>query len=390
MTRDSASDATATGLREGLRCRTLSEATYRSVEALAEQYRRDSLALQGFGDKNLGLRLIYHAHRLIVRDPPKAEIVAFVAQHLAANLPSPTIAEAARVSLLEGKAWYEYASALLRLGRYEEAREAVLRSRAFFSLPIVAPKIRDEDARLNLVYAQVLHFLGKSEAGLALIDRAAEELLYVCEDAKQYVRARTIHATLLMRLDRFEEALELLDRVAESAAEEDDGETLAHVTHNIGLCAARLGDDKRAEECQKIALTLFQEHGMIAELPRVRGALITILRRRGRTAEAISELYMVRNDYLQLSMPLIAARYSMDIAELLVRTGRLSEAEHLCKTLLTTFRRAKLIGEARKALQFLRACANTSSVTEGTIAHVRSFFLALSSDDSVRFAPRAS
>src|SRR4051794_7021528 len=115
MTRDSAVDATGSELRDGLRRRTLSEATYTCIQQLAEQYRRDASDLQGFADKKLALRLIYHAHRLVVRDPAKAEIVGFVAQQVAANLPSPTIAEAARVSLLEGKAWYEYAAALLRL-----------------------------------------------------------------------------------------------------------------------------------------------------------------------------------------------------------------------------------------------------------------------------------
>jgi hypothetical protein len=180
--------------------------------------------------------------------------------------------------------------------------------------------------------------------------------------------------------------LDILDETVEMAEESGDDQTLAIVTHNIGLCAGRLGDDKRAEACQEVAVKLFVEHGMIADLPRARRALISVLKRRGRFAEVISQLYMLRDDYLELGMPLIAARQSIDAAELLIKSNRISEAHHLCMKLLGTFRRAKLLPEARKALKFLKTCAATDNLNEMAVVRVRDFLANLSADSSATFA----
>lgn len=379
-------DGVVEELRNGLRLRTVSHATYALIESLAARYRLDSSSFV-VSDRRLVRGLVNLAHRLVVPDPIKAETVAFVALNTAANLPSRTFAESGTDCLLEGKAWYEYASALLRVGRHPEAREAVLRAKHFFRLPFAVVHVTSEDACADLLYGQVLYWLDKREAGLHLIDQAAVYLLLVCEDRQLYVKAKTIYATLLMRLERFEEALDVLDEMVEMAEEHGDDQTLAMVTHNIGLCAARLGDDKRAEACQEVALKLCLEQGMKADLPRIRGALVSILRTHGRFAEAISHLYMVRDEYLGLCMPLIAARYSMDAAELLIKSKRNSEARHLCTNLLRTFRRANLTPEARKALKFLKTCAASDSLTEGTVVHVRDFLVGLSANPSAMFAP---
>jgi tetratricopeptide (TPR) repeat protein len=393
MTRGRASGSVESHLLAGLRREALSKATYASLEQLAGELTATPEVVgqpEALCKKSVVKRLIHHAHRLIVRDPAKALVVAFVAQKIAARVPSPTVAEAADVSLLEGNAWYEYAAALLRNGRYPEAREAVVRAKAFFSLPIVMPKVRDEEARLDLIHGQILHFLGRSEEGLRMIESAGEFLLVVCDDQKTYVKARTIYATVLMRLERFEEALDVFDAMADMAEAEEDYETLAHTIVNIGFCAAKMGDEPRSAECAALAVTMFEDLGMRGELPRARGALVEVLRRHGKIAQAISEMYKVRNDYLSLDMPLVAARFSIEIATLLIQTERFSEAAYLCESLVETFTRTGLVKEARKALTYVKRCAAEQRLTEDVLAGVRRFLDVLSTDETATFMPHAS
>jgi tetratricopeptide (TPR) repeat protein len=385
----------------GLRRPSLSKATYATVEQLAG-YFEDNETIAYWGEPHPVLsptatrlfrprvveHLIRHAHWLMVREPPKAKTVAKLAIEIAARVHDTSVRTSARALLLEGKANYEYAAALLRVGQYCDAETAVTRARHLLAMPETIRLVTDEVALLDLVRGQILHFLGRSEEGLRVIEHAADYLLVVCDDRKKYVKARTIAATILMRLKRFDEADLLLGQTIVSAVEEHDRETAAHMLCNIAVCAAEKGDEKRAEKCHEQAVSLFEELGMLAEVPRARRALITIMQRRGKFLTAISEMYKARNEYLNLGMPIVAARLSMDIAELLIQMNRYSEAEHLCEGLVDVFLGAELQREVARALEYLQACASEKELSNAAIEVVKRFLDLISSDEGTLFAPR--
>lgn len=326
----------------------------------------------------------------MVREPLKAKTVAKLAIEIAARVHDTSVRTSARALLLEGKATYEYAAAILRIGQYDDAQAAVFRARHLFSIPETFQLVTNEVALLEIVHGQILHFLGCSDEGLCMIDEAADYLLLVCEDRKRYVAARTIAASVLMRLKRFDEADAVLAQTIDFATEDQDKETVAYMLHNIAICAAEKGDETRAQNCHEEAVALFEELGMVVEMPRARGAFIAILRRRGKLAEAISEFYKVRNDYIRLGMPLIAARSSMEIAELLLQANRYHEAEHLCSTLLDVFVGAQFHREIARSLKYLHECAVHQKLNTNAIQHVRHFLDSISSDDAAVFVPKAS
>ena len=326
----------------------------------------------------------------MVREPPKAKTVAKLAIEIAARVHDTSVRTSVRALLLEGRATYEYAAAILRMGQYGDAEAAVLRARHLFLIPETFRLVTNEVALLDVVHGQILHFLGRSDEGLSMIDDAADYFLLVCEDRKRYVSARTIGASVLMRLKRFEEADAVLTQTIDFATEDQDKETIAYMLHNIAICAAEKGDETRAQNCHEEAVALFEELGMVVEMPRARGAFIAILRRRGKLAEAISEYYKVRNDYIRLGMPLIAARSSMEIAELLLQANRFHEAEHLCSTILDVFVGAQFHREIARSLEYLQECAAHQKLNTHAIQHVRHFLDSISSDDEAVFVPKAS
>jgi tetratricopeptide (TPR) repeat protein len=282
----------------------------------------------------------------------------------------------------EGDAWREYASALFETGYYTDARMAVQEAKSIYRL---SPTTGRNEALLRIIEGRVLHELGFTAEGLALIEQSAETLLHRFDDKKSYVTARIAHAIVLFTMEEYRTAADTLSRAATLAQEQEDSETLAYIVNLVGRCSVRLRDFRRAEECFRAALEMFESAGLYAEMPRVRKGIVEILVARNRFNEAISELYMARSEFLSMEMPVVAALVSLDIVDLLLVQKRTSEVELLCNEMITTFTRARLPINAMKALQHLQSLASASTVTDDDVQRVRAYLELLPSDPDQLF-----
>ncbi len=387
-----------TDLITQLRRTTLAQATYEAIEEIVSRVNAGGKPPADLLRAVVVRRLIYHARRLTGCDPRRAVVVSLAAAELVSHMDvGLQTLEWSRVNSalvrLEANAWMEHALALLKAGDYMPAQKASLLAHRFFTFyealgkSLVVTKTDAEANELKLIHGQIIFHLGDADKGLRLIDEAADYLLLVLDKKKKYVRARTIHATLLMRQDRFDEALDMLEEAAELAEEAGDSETPAYILNNIAFCAANLGDFERAQKCCETALTMFSDLGLTAELPRLRGSLVEILKARRRFNEAISELYKTRAEYLALRMPVIAATFSTDIVELLLAANRRSEVPALCAEMISTFSRAGLKKEALRALASLDECSARDVLTNDAISHAKRFLERFRLDDSIVFTP---
>lgn len=285
----------------------------------------------------------------------------------------------------EGDAWKEYGEALLSAGDYRDANAACLRAGAIYN------SLRDrrhrvyERTHLKLIQSQVSYFLGDVDRALELADTAAMELELMPSKKKEYVRARTTYATILVGVQRLEEGLRALEECAEVARQEDDREVLASLVNNIGGVHARLGNLTEAKECYRTALQGFVSLGLKTEMPRVHGGLARILMQEGRYNEAISEHYKARAAYLELEMPVVAAEVTLYIIETLFIAGRMNDIPSLSVEAMDTFSKAHLPREAAKALAYVNACAQRNTLTRDTVEDVREFFHRLQADASLEF-----
>jgi tetratricopeptide (TPR) repeat protein len=286
---------------------------------------------------------------------------------------------------LQGDAWREHAAALLSAADYVEADAACIRADTLYSLVDSQERVY-ERTHLILTQAQVAHFLGETKRALTLADTAAMtfEMAFPAKK-RDFVRARTIYATMLVANQDYDEGLKILVETAAIAEAENDTETLAYLVNNIGQVHARLGNLKAAKECFKTALEGWTSLGLASEIPRVHGGLARILVQEGRYNDAISELYKARTAFLGLEMPVVAADVTLRIVETLFAAGRTKDIPSLCEEAIETFRKANLPREAAKALAYINACASDGTLTTDDVAEVREFLELLQSDPETLF-----
>jgi len=338
------SDAIARAFRQWLDGDDAAEET---VRGLAEAEAWPPMALGSAATR----RLIALAHDALSRDPNRAVWISRLAIRVAKY--GDALAD-------EGDAWREYAAALLEVGDYEDAHIAVERARMVYRL---AGGAEHNHAVLLAVEGRILHELGDSLRGLQRIDESARTLLRL-NDKKTYVRVRSIYAVVLFNLCRYREAA---DTYAEMVNDYDT-ETLAHAVLMIGRCAVKLGEIERARQCFETALEMFEDLGLQPEIPRVRKGMAEVLIAHGRVHEAISELYKARAEFLTMELPILGALVALDVIDLLLAVGRMSEIELLCNACPE-----RLPPNAAEAFAALRERARRACVTEDDVQRVRGF-----------------
>ena len=287
---------------------------------------------------------------------------------------------------VEGDAWKAHAAALLRAGDYNDADRACGQAASFYSLVDADDRLY-ERTLLDVIQAQVAHFLGDAERALSLADNSSTTLARTFPTKKQdYVRARTVFGTILVAdFQRYEEGLKALEECAELARRENDTESLASLVNNIGHVHARLGNMKAAKDCFTTALQGFTSLGLKTETPRVYLGLARVLMQEGRPNEAVSELYKARAAYLDMRMPVVAAEVTANIIEALFAAGRMKDIPTLCAQAVETFTKANLPREAAKALSYMNAAAQQRTLTTDEVEDLRQFFQRLQADPDELF-----
>jgi len=325
--------------------------------------------------------VIRRAHALLGSDPDRALWMAHLATILA---PRVWLGDAHMEAMieLEGDAFREYAAALLVVGSFARAADAARLARESYDVLGLSAK---GASILDLIEGRILHELGRSNEGLAMVQRGSNMLLVFHEDKEAYVKGRTIEAALLFKGERYQEAMEVYVAMSEHAREEDDTELLAYVLQMVGRCRVKFGQFDEGRECIETAIRMFEDLGLFAEVPRVRKGLVEIAVARGRYNEAISELYKMHNAFLALHLPIIAALVELDVVDLLMVSGRTADISALCRKMLATFTEAGLRRNALMALAHIHSLARDGALESDDVQKVRAFLERLSGDPDAPF-----
>jgi tetratricopeptide (TPR) repeat protein len=329
--------------------------------------------------------VIRRAHAMLGSDPERALWIA----HLATILAPRVWLGAARMDAmieLEGDAFREYAAALLEVGSYACAAEAATLARD--SYDVLGPPVKGLSI-LDLIEGRILHELGRTNEGLGMVQRGSNMLLVFHDDKESYVKGRTIEAALLFKGERYQEAMAVYAAMSEHAREEDDTELLAYVVSMVGRCRVKLGQFDEGRECIETAIRMFEDLKLFAEVPRVRKGLVEIAVARGRYNDAISELYKMRNAFLALHLPIVAALVELDVVDLLMVSGRTADIPDICSKTLATFTEAGLRRSALMALAHIHALAQDRALAADDVRKVRAFLDRLSSEPDRAFSTSA-
>jgi tetratricopeptide (TPR) repeat protein len=289
-----------------------------------------------------------HSRHVMMCSEDGGLALARLATLLVPHLPSRTAHEAKRALFLEADAFRLYASALFRKKRIFDAKEAADRSRYLFKIPLLRKIAGRYLEILNLTAGQIAFELGDTDLGLAIVARAADRLHVTYGDELRFLKGRQIYGTLLMKLQRWAEAAEAFDEILEIAEETGNPELRTALTQCVALCGKRLGEE-HADSCHASAMKLVKATGIGNDVARSEWMLIIDLQNNGKISEAISEMYKLRQSYIDAGNELRAeSAVTPTIVETLVSEGRLTEARKLGEIALLPLAEAGLkIAETR-------------------------------------------
>jgi tetratricopeptide (TPR) repeat protein len=320
--------------------------------------------------------LIERSHKLLGRRPPEAVGLAL----LATRLVEQVRARRGRLLLL-GDAWRQYAGALVDSGEYHAAYQACATAAAFYDLVTPAPP-NLERGILALIRGRTLYYLGRTDEALSCLD-AARHVLRPLSSAK-FLTAQITYAVVLLLIGRVLEAAEIFQQCALLAQDVNDTASLAYITHNMGVCYARLGHDRIAREYLQSAIDEYARLGLVADTLPPRTSLVRVLIHEGKYNEAIGSLFQIRRKYLALDMPVLAADTGLWLLDVLFLANRPREVPVLCEELLEVFQTKNLPHEALKALAYLNESLK-QGVSVRKVRRVRDFMGRLASDANAVF-----
>ncbi len=219
----------------------------------------------------------------------------------------------------------------------------------------------------------------------ALVEiRAARALYELLEDRDRIFRCRQAEALLVSDLGDPREAVRLYRGILEDTRLGDDRALHANLLMNYGLDLVRSDELDEARRVYVRASALLKSTGQEAMLSRVRVGLAGIAERENRFEEALDMLVALRADYRARSIPWEEIQLELNIAELLLKLGRGSEAAAICAGLIPRIEPLGLDREAAKAVACLAEAEKP--VDLAGVGRVRDFLRRLEAGEDLRWS----
>jgi tetratricopeptide (TPR) repeat protein len=291
-----------------------------------------------------------------------------------------SLAASAHRDSLVADAWREHAYALLVVGSYGPALDAVTYSDR------VATGSEFAKARTSLMRALVLRSMENWTDAAKMAQTAAADFRRYGDLAK-YFAARMSEAIVLYDSSQFRQATVIYEELT-ALHSQVPTHTLALAFHNEGLCRRELADFSQAEMCFVKAIDLCDRLQMLGLRAKAKWHLARVLMREGKYDDALTILDPLRTEFADLGMSHDLACASIDVAESLLALGRVDEVAVLCRHAIRYFDTAGLAYStgAMTALAFMQEAAADSRLTVDDVAEVRTFFERLSRSPNLAFA----
>ena len=343
-------------LAAALREPSLDEAAFAAAEALVADIDGGRCAARSplYTAANVE-KLNSAAHQLMMRDVARGLVLARLSSLIAPRVTTRTRAAAQHVRRLTAEALYLCASAYLRCRRCNEGQEAAERAIRAYRAAGAARDDRKQLALAELTYGQILFYRGSTDRGLRIVSRAAGVLLNTCHDKRLYAIATTWYGALLILQRKYRLALRAFDEAMFYAAEIEDKVLITSILHNFSWAGAELGLTG-ALPGRNISRERLEQFELNSEIPKSRYVTCALLKREGKYNEAVSELYMFRQEFLDRGLPILAAQSVVPVVEQLLRLGRHSEARYVGTDALETLTNAGVEFDASMLRGLLRRC----------------------------------
>jgi tetratricopeptide (TPR) repeat protein len=360
-------------------------------ELLAEEKLLESPTKMAFTDLQRNKRLLTggvvrrlnaHAHKICEDEPLDALTFADAAISVAETLSDDTYPSNA-VFELRGTAWKERANALLVLGKYPAALEALTHAeRAYEHLPSPGFGL----SAVALVRASVMYDQDLLDEAAASAEMAEYGFSHLGQEERR-IRALFLRGNINYKRGQLPTAIGLFQRVFEYGEETQNALWIARASYAIGNCELdRQNLSQAAMEFHK-ALVIFREIGPEWDRIATDWGLARVVLHGGDQSEAIRRLNRVAADYQQHSMITNAALVRLDIVETLLALGETGEIVNIAARLFRVFRKAGMITGALTAIAYMKETAAAGRLTPRRLDAVRTFIGRVERQPDLMFEP---
>lgn len=282
---------------------------------------------------------------------------------------------------LRAQATREHAQALSFVGRVPEALECIDRAKRLFEQ---VPLPEYDLARVGIVKSLILQYVDRFPEAIAIAREAGDTFLRF-GDRVRYVNARITEGAVVYSSGAVDRALEIWKSVENDSGLDQVG--AVRLAHNIALGLSESNQPAAAVEYIVRCIGQFDMLGMHTERTRSRWLLAHALVAAGKAEEAIPTLRATWGEFEQLDMIADAGLVALELAEVLLTTGRSQEVPAICRELIAQFTRAGMASRAITALSFLREAVALGQASTSLVRHVHAFLRELPNEQPRLFAP---
>lgn len=204
--------------------------------------------------------------------------------------------------------------------------------------------------------------------------REAADIYREAGEPQQEVLILVQQATVLQASDRQAEALEVLQQAIDDLDEERDARLYFYAHHNLAHCLKDMGLNDQAQDLLPRVWELARRLGGRNDLLRVEWLEGLVLAEAGQFDEAERMLRRVRDSFVEQGIGYDAARVSLDLAQLYLRTGRTAEAKKLGGELLPIFESRDVHREALATLLIFQQALLQETATVAAVKEIAEFF----------------
>jgi tetratricopeptide (TPR) repeat protein len=287
------------------------------------------------------------------------------------------------VRVMLAKAWKERANALLTLGEFPKALEALEHADAEISTLAAAAIDRGSH---SYVRAVVLWKMGQLERALLSVKAAAEVFLDY-GDTRRLVHAQMLESAVLFESKRYREARDTWLTLLRQSQKDGDHDAAARLFANIGNCYTELGDADSASTFFLQAMGLYKRLGYEIEGVRVRWAMGRSLLRGGRCDEALLRLSEAQAAFENLGMATDAALVALDSAEHLLAFGSYDRVVQITQRLVKVFLEAEMKPASIQAIEYLTEASKHRVAKPALAGAIRTYLEKLPTDPAAEFLP---
>lgn len=327
-------------------------------------------------------RFCAHANSIYEHQPLDALTFADAAISLAETLPDKTYPWQA-VFELRGTAWKERANALMVVGEYPAAFEALKHAeRAYARLQSPAFGL----STVALVRASVLYEQGRLDEAAEWAERAEHGFAHIGQE-ERCTRAMFLRASIKYEARDLAPAVALFRQVLERSENVRNSQWIGRALYAIGNCEVDRGDLSEASLLFHKALVIFRRIGPDRDRIAAEYGLARIVLQGGDPNEAIRRLGRAAAEYEQRSMISDAALVRLDIVDALLAQGQTKQIVDIAARLFGVFKNAGMITGALTAIAYMREAASTGRLTPSGVNAVRSYLRRAERQPELPFVP---